>query len=249
MSDAQKLKLVYTKWLEIVHTYEQTPKKVYFKGRAIDPNVVRCIDYIGYLPVEKIGEALEKLQKIFSKDELIKFSFLKDDGKRKWNYAKDGGLLFIPSYDEYNNLVTAFRVRMTKPTKDTKKWKEVELSANHILQALPFGMGYKLIRDAKEVNMFEGPPDALASRMVTKTPFIGIAGTNRVNDEYLSYLRGKTVYLYFDQDPAGLEGVQKLAQKLLLAGAFPVIMKWNPLLGADINEALINGNLEKIVKT
>jgi hypothetical protein len=206
-----------------------------------------------------LDDLVECLKEQFPVSDLIKFNILKyvedDEGKDtdevvfKYSFIKKGGLLLVPSFDLYSNLVTGFRIRATHP----EKWmidahmKEVQFTANEIINPLPFGMGYKMLKDAKEINVFEGHPDALASiEAGSKFPFLAIPGVNNVDQAHLGLLTGKKVNIYFDQDNAGQEGAKRLAEMLEAAGAGPRVKTWDSSMGGDVNEALINGNASKL---
>jgi DNA primase len=134
-----------------------------------------------------------------------------------------------------------------------KKIKELQVSCVDIVKPLPFGMGYKMLKDVDScIFATEGHPDALAIPTNVKecnsTYFMAIPGVNGIagNQEVLGLLKGRIVYICFDQDKAGQDGAEKFAKMLQAAGAIPIIKLWDQKLGDDINNLRINGNIGKV---
>ncbi len=260
LSKERRLKIVYT---YLYNLAMQTPQKAkygyYLKKRGIEPGH-KALERIAYLSVKDFNSITMQMTSQFPMADLLEFGVFKYVERKDENmfslYSIDkGGVMLVPSFDLYTNTVTAFQVRPTHPPKwmIDKKIKELRMSATDIIKPLPFGMGYKMLKDTEAcIFTSEGHPDSLAipdnPKGCSKSYFMAIPGVNGIssNQEVLGYLKGRVVYICFDQDGAGQEGAERFAKMLQAAGAIPIILLWNPKLGDDINQLRINGNIKKV---
>ncbi|MFG5142158.1 toprim domain-containing protein, partial [Campylobacter lari] len=141
----------------------------------------------------------------------------------------------------YTNLVTGFMLRSTNVN---AKVKEVNVSNSQIIHPLPFNLTYDLIQNATEIYITEGHIDGLSLKTIGKN-FISFSGIYSYKEEELGLLRGKKIFISFDQDDAGKSASNVLAQKLEKANIQYEILKWDPLLGKDVNDLLVKGKLKK----
>jgi len=133
MTEEQRIKMVYTFVYRFSLSTEQKPKfSFYKKERGIPPNNA-YLQTIGYLGQEDIKEVLALLKKYFGEKDLLAFGVLKEKKNGivfSFNYIKDGGLLMVPSFDLYTDMVTGFLVRPTHPADWMRERgvKELQLS-------------------------------------------------------------------------------------------------------------------------
>lgn len=206
MNPEQRLKMVYTTLYRLILQEKQEAKDVYYeKERGILPGN-KYIERVAYLSSRSISTVSKKMLKIFPVEDLLTFSVFKErkgQNRFTFDYIDRGGLLFVPSFDLYNDLVTGFMVRPTNPPEWMKKRgvKELQLSTTDIVKPLPFGLDHELVKEADTVYLTEGHPD-LAS--IPGSCF-GVAspGTHGLADFQLSLLRDKKVRLVYDQDFSG----------------------------------------------
>lgn len=209
LTKEQKLKMVYTTFYRFSLGTNQTPKYGYYKHERGIQN--RYIDKIGYIHQEDYAAIVEKLLSIFPMEDLVEFGLFKDkDGENVfiYNSIQKGGLLLVPSFDLYNNMVTGLMVRPTHPPMWMKenKVKELQLSKTDILKPLPFGLTCEVLKNAKTIYITEGHMDMLSipgnEKNIVK---YGIAspGTYGMSDEMLGLLRNKEIKIIFDQDVSG----------------------------------------------
>lgn len=242
MTDSQKLKMVYSYLYRFSLKTEQTAKLGYYEGRGIKQHVL--LDKIGYLSESDLKELLAQLENHFPIEDLIKFKLFNDvDAKAplQWKYGS-GALLVIPSFDLYSDLVTGLMLRPIHK----EKWmpKEFQVTHHDIVDGFPFAMNYEMFAgdSCNETIYFtEGHIDGLS--LLDKC-FVAIPGVHSYKVEWLGLFRGKKCVIAFDADKAGIEGAEKLKQELLKAGVEQVeILTWDPVLGKDLNERLLNKNL------
>jgi len=212
MQDEQRLKMVYTYLYRYALQTEQKAKFGYYKKeRGIASNNT-YIQTIGYLSQEDIAEVLTLMKKTFGSEDLEKFGILKRKEDKlvfAFNYVNQGGLLVVPSFDLYTDMVTGFMMRPTHPPQWMKEKgvKELQLSQTSILKPLPFGLNCKMLRENDEFFFTEGHPDlcSIPGNINSQIKRAGIAspGTYGIADEALSLFRGKKVILVYDQDFSG----------------------------------------------
>jgi len=208
MNDSQKLKFVYTYLYRSSLQGDQSAKFAYYsKERGISKDNPK-LRVLGYLNKSRVEVILEEMKSLFPTEDLLKFGILKEkDGQEKFvfDYIDQGGLIMVPSFDLYSDMVTAFMVRPTHPPKWMKKKgiKELQLSKREIVRPLPFGLTYKALAKYTTLYVTEGHPDALSipgNKAVIASP-----GTYGIDEEALGLFRGKRVVLAFDQDRSGLK--------------------------------------------
>jgi DNA primase len=146
LDDVQKLKVVYTWLYRETFTYgSQAAKYMYYKKRGID-TTNKWLKKIGYLAVENFDEIFAKATALFPMEllELVGFAKKDDNGEFKlsFNYVKKGGILIVPSFDLYSNMVTGFMLRPTHPEQWMKDrhMKEIRLSNTSLIFPIPFGL-------------------------------------------------------------------------------------------------------------
>jgi len=212
MSIEQRLKMVYTFLYRYSLKTDQKPKFDFYKKRGIPPNST-YLQAIGYLSQDDLKEVLVLLEKHFGDNDLLEFGILKEN-KDKLVFLFDyinlkGGLLMVPSFDLYTDMVTGFMVRPTHPAEWLRKRgiKELQLSKSHIVKPLPFGLTCKALKGNDQFFITEGHLDLLAipGNINGDLERAGIAspGTHGFREEMMSLLRGKKVCLVYDQDFSG----------------------------------------------
>ena len=213
LDDAQKLKVVYTWLYRETFTYgSQAAKYMYYKKRGID-TTNKWLKKIGYLAVENFNEIFAKATALFPMEllELVGFAKKDDNGEFKlsFNYVKKGGILMVPSFDLYTNMITGFMLRPTHPAQWMKDRhiKEIQLSNTSLIFPIPFGLTYYSLKKFNEFYVTEGHPDGLAlpdnGEDEKGRGFFSIPGVNGLSESHLGLLKGKKVIICFDQDRAG----------------------------------------------
>lgn len=74
------------------------------------------------------------------------------------------------------------------------------------------------------IFLCEGEPDAIRLDQEGLLAICGTAGVATFKDEWAEKLRGKNVFILFDNDEEGIKGVEKVAQQLLSTKANPRIV-------------------------
>ena len=213
LDDAQKLKVVYTWLYRETFTYgSQAAKYMYYKKRGID-TTNKWLKKISYLAVENFNEIFARATAIFPMEllELVGFAKKDDNGEFKlsFNYVKKGGILMVPSFDLYTNMITGFMLRPTHPAQWMKDRhiKEIQLSNTSLIFPIPFGLTYYSLKKFNEFYVTEGHPDGLAlpdnGEDEKGRGFFSIPGVNGLSESHLGLLKGKKVIICFDQDRAG----------------------------------------------
>ena len=213
LDDAQKLKVVYTWLYRETFTYgSQAAKYMYYKKRGID-TTNKWLKKIGYLAVENFNDIFAKATALFPMEllELVGFAKNDDNGEFKlsFNYVKKGGILIVPSFDLYSNMVTGFMLRPNKPEQWMKDrhMKEIQLSNTSLIFPIPFGLTAYSLKKFNEFYVTEGHPDGLAlpdnGENEKGRGFFSIPGVNGLSESHLGLLRDKKVIICFDQDRAG----------------------------------------------
>ena len=219
MSDAQKLMMIYTSIYRLAQATKQNAKYGYYKDRGISSS--SRMDSIVYLSVKDFPTLVQILKDRYPKEDLLEFGIIHDDesktpGEFKLNYVQKGGLLLVPSFDLYSDMVTGYMARPTHPPKwmQENHMKEIQISQPHIIKPLPFGLTHEMLTsDTPFVLGTEGHPDGLvfpeSIEVLGKTYpvyVVSVPGTHGYSDEMLGLLRGKTFLLAYDQDESGRKG-------------------------------------------
>ena len=221
MTKPQKLKMVYTAMYRFAFKTSQKPKYAYYANRGIGAK--KAMKKIAYLSSKDYDLLLDELKKHFPEEDLIEFGLVRpyEDGEKtpgefKLNFIKNGGLLLVPSFDLYSNMVTGFMARPTYPPEwlKKKKIKEFQISKTDLIKPLPFGLTYEML--ASDVPFFfvtEGHPDGLALPETIEIDgkthpvyCVSVPGTDGYSVEMLGLFRGKLAVLAYDQDEAGRIG-------------------------------------------
>jgi DNA primase len=213
MTIAQKLKFIYTYLYRYSIRGEQKAKFAYYTKERGIPSNNSYIQAIGYLNQKQLKNIVSQMKKLFPEEDLLEVGILKKNDKGEINfvfhYVNKGGLLFVPSFDLYTNMVTGFMVRPTHPPKwmQREKLKELQLSKRHIVLPLPFGLTYKRLKNSSEFFFTEGHPDlaSIPGNTDGNITRAGVAspGTYGFTDEMLGLFRGKKIVLVYDQDFSG----------------------------------------------
>lgn len=267
MNQVQKWKVFVTALYQFSLTTKQWGKDNYFRKQGIKKDneiLSQKTDLVnkklGFLHAADIKPLITHLKDdcLFTDDDLFEFGLTFEEScnkKGKIRISCEEGLVVIPNFDLYTNMVTGLKLRKTK----LKTWvkngetiidtnKEPEFSYGRQAQPLP----YLLTRDALlnksiKFRFFEGQKDLHS--MPNKKGYcdIAIPGTNGIGEEMLGLFKGRIVELFFDQDPEGQAGALKLKELLEKAGAIVLNKTWNETLGGDVNDVLQNGNILKII--
>ena len=213
LDDSRKLKVVYTWFYRETFTYgSQTAKYMYYKKRGIDTEN-KWLKKISYLAVENFEDIYSKATALFPMEllELVGLAKKDDNGEFKlsFSYVKKGGILIVPSFDLYSNMVTGFMLRPTHPEQWMKDrhMKEIQLSNTSLIFPIPFGLTNYSLRKFNDFYVTEGHPDGLAlpdnGNDEKGRGFFSTPGVNGLNESHLGLLKGKRVIICFDQDRAG----------------------------------------------
>lgn len=212
LNETQRLKMVYTFFYRHSLNTEQKAKFAFYKKERGIPSNNTYIQKIGYLSQDDSKEVLGLMLKYFGEKDLLEFGILKDrNGKVGYAFESipKGGLLLVPSFDLYTDMVTGFMIRPTHPPQwmRDRKTKELQLSKTHIIKPLPFGLTYQALKENDTFYQTEGHPDLASlpgniNGVVDRAGFAS-PGTHGFKDEMMSLLRGKKVVLVYDQDFSG----------------------------------------------
>ncbi|PCI30886.1 MAG: hypothetical protein COB67_00080 [SAR324 cluster bacterium] len=218
MDVAQRLKMVYTfMYRFILKSFSQKAKfGFYLDKRGLTYS--KAMNSIAYMSVKDAEVLLQEMRKHFNDLDLMAFGILYDKdhkhaGQWKFSSIDKGGLLFVPSFDLYSDMVTGFMVRPTHPPKwmIDKKTKELQLSKTDIVKPFPFGLTNQLLTsDNPYVFMTEGHPDGFVFPDVIDingkefdTLRVPNPGTSGLIESKMKVLKNKTVLIAYDQDEAG----------------------------------------------
>lgn len=210
-----KMLLIYTFIYNFSLEQNQSEKIEYFAKREVNldhPSIKK----LGFIPVQKFNELIERLIKWFGVEILVELNVLNDSEheraplKFKLWYIKKGGVILFPSFHTYQvNLVTSFMFRPTQP----EQWmiaahmKEIQMSNNDLFSSAPYGLTYDFIVNKNAIKcLVEGGPDTLCNRETYKGKdflFIGSPGTHGLKSEHLSLLNGQTLRIMLDPDKPG----------------------------------------------
>lgn len=264
MTDAQKLMMVYTAIFRLAQGTEQKAKYGYYSDRGITPT--DRMEQIAYLSTKDFETLTKILKEQFPKEDLVAFGIIHDDsaktpGEFKLNYVTKGGLLLVPSYDLYTDMVTGFMARPTHPPKwmKDKKMKEIQISQTHIIKPLPFGLTHEMLKsNTPFVFATEGHPDGLAlpktiavHDRVYLVFVISTPGTHGYTDEMLGLLKGKALLLAYDQDEAGRKGAigSLTLQSEEGSKVFPDDERGNMALEIDKRRLTLNQKKFSVIET
>jgi len=267
LNDIQKWKVFVTAIYNFSLNTKQWGKDNYFssigisikKAPLLSEKVEMIKNKLGFLHIADIKNLLNYLLEDckFSVGNLVEYGLLVNSNSRKINISIEEGLVVIPNFDMYTNMVTGLKFRKTKlktwldkKTNEMKidKNKEPEFSYKRIANPLPYHLTRESLLDKTIIfRFFEGQKDLHS--MPSKNGYcdIAIPGISGINESMLGLFKGRVVEIYFDQDDAGQKGAQILKYLLESAGAIVINKKWDISLGTDINEVLQNGNILKLI--
>lgn len=208
LSKEQRLKMVYTYIYRFSLATKQNAKFAFYKNeRGIDTKN-SYLQKIGYIAIKEIDNLLSTLKKLFPMEDLQEFGVFKEDGSFSFKYIKKGGLILVPSFDLYTDMVTGFMIRPTHAPQwmQERGVKELQLSKNNIVIPIPFGLTCKILKTQEVIYITEGHIDLLSipgNEDTISRAAIASPGTNGIKEEVLGLLSKKQVILVFDQDTAG----------------------------------------------
>lgn len=244
MSEAQKLKLVYTSLYRFSLTTAQDKKEAYYLKRGIKK--LHLVDKIGFLSFADTKNLEKYLLERFPFEDLVRFKIFSE--KRKaFNYAFN--ISVVPNFDLYSNMVAGFSFRSIDST--YKGAKEVNISCSNIVYPMPFGLEYDNLKNCEWIWLCEGHIDCLSLQQYyessNKVCFIAFNGIFAYKKEFLSLLKGKKrVVLSFDKDAAGINGEKALSEALNALRIFNLSARWDFNDGVDINDLLIANKLNTL---
>lgn len=244
MSDAQKLKLIYTSLYRFSLSTNQERKEAYYLKRGIKKlNLVDKIGFLTYLDVKNLeNHLLER----FPIEDLIRFKIFSAKTKA-FNYAFN--IAVVPNFDLYSNMVVGFSFRSIDPT--YKGAKEVNISCSNIAYPMPFGLEYERLKNCEWIWICEGHIDALSLQNYyessDKVCIIAFNGVFAYKKELLSLFKGKKrVVLSFDKDDAGINGEKALSEAFNALRIFNLSARWDFNDGVDINDLLMANKLNTL---
>ncbi|RLA78196.1 MAG: hypothetical protein DRG78_15700 [Epsilonproteobacteria bacterium] len=249
-----------------LHT-KQWGKENYFKKIGISAKknpilsekVMMIHKKLGFLHLADIKNLINYLLDDckFIADDLVEYGLIAHKNSKRIMVSIEEGLIVVPNFDMYTNMVTGLKLRKTKLKTwidkesgeiKTDKNKEPEFSYKRIANPLPYHLTRESLLDkSMKFRFFEGQKDLHS--MPSKKGYcdIAIPGTSGINEEMLGLFKGRIVELYFDQDDAGQKGALKLKKLLEKAGVIVLNITWDITLGADVNDVLQKGNIFKII--
>lgn len=256
LDEEQKFKVFVTTIYNFSLQTKQWNKEKYYKSIGIseDTPILKekyaLIKHkLGYLHFSDINPLKEHLFECgFTNEDLLKYGLYIGE---KFYTSVSEGLVVIPNFDLYTNMVTGLKFRKTKiktwidkEGKEQKEQKEPEFSFKRIAHPLPYLLTREaLINKAMRFRFFEGQKDLHSMPAKSFCCDIAIPGVNGISEEFLGLFKGRIVELWFDQDEAGQDGAMKLKEKLEKAGAIVINKTWDITIGKDVNEVLNNGKI------
>ena len=201
LNKEQKLKLVYTFIYRFSLTTSRKALETYYVSRKVEKSP--HLGKIGFLSEKDIKNLNEKLEKLFSLEDLIEFGIINDASHKyfplQWKQIKN--CLVVPAFSIYTDLVEGM---MLRPVDESNKWfkgKERRLSSSSTIKPMPFGVGYKLLSSNCDIYITEGHIDAFS--LPEDYCFIATPGVQAFEQEQLGVLKGRNIKIVFDQDDAG----------------------------------------------
>jgi len=184
--------------------------------------------------------------KLMNYDRLMTFLY----EERKWSpkvieellIGWDGGRITIPVFNVFGDLVN---VRAYKPKAAKDEPKVINLKGYGKARLfLPRNLC------ADEIFICEGEPDAIAGYSLGLPTISSTAGAGHFNPAWASVFRGKSVYLLYDIDEAGVRGADKAAQSLGKQSKCVKIISFKSVLreGKDLTDFLVEGGTRKDIE-
>lgn len=273
MTEKQKFQMLATAIYKFSLSTKQWGKTKYFKSVGIDvksnpilKEKVEAVDkHLGFLHASDLPDLINHLTEYFPIEDLVEFGVIHRDKKAdgtphpfpySFKQSVEEGLVVIPNFDLYTNMCTGLKYRKTKlktwidkktDTEKTDSNKEPEFSHGRIADPLPYHLTREALLDESiSFRFFEGQKDLHSMPLKKSFCDIAIPGVNGISVEMLGLFKGRVIELYFDQDEAGQAGALKLKLLLEEAGATVLNKTWDVILGSDVNDVLLSGNIEKI---
>lgn len=211
LNDERRLKLIYTFIYRFSLQTDQRPKITYHAGRGIDGDHP-MLKTIGYLSPSDIKKLAFQLEKIFPKEDLIRFNLFspmdQDFYPGAWKYWSKTGFCLAPSVDLYTDMCNGFMLRNTDGNLDKKKLKEIQVSRSSISLPLPFGLTRELLLSNKSIPIYanEGYIDGLS--LGKEKLFVAATGVHGLKEKVLGLFSGREVRLAYDMDNAGIRAMR-----------------------------------------
>ncbi|NDJ27960.1 DNA primase [Campylobacter sp. MIT 12-8780] len=236
MSEAQKLKLIYTSLYRFSLKTNQKPKESYYLKRGITK--LHLVDKIGFLSYNDVKTLEKYLLERFPLEDLIRFKLFSKT-RKTFNYAFN--IAVVPNFDLYSNMVVGFSFRSVDSS--YKGAKEVNISCSDIVYPMPFGLENESLRMSKWIWICEGHIDLLSLRQYYENSddvcFIAFNGVFAYKEEFLTLLKGKSrIVISFDKDEAGINGEKALREHLNLLRIPNLTARWDCVDGIDLNDLL-----------
>lgn len=209
----------------------QEEKIAYYKKRGI----MQGYEIIGFLSKYNYLKLERTLLQKYSLELLQKYNLFKNE-HFKYNFSS---FCVIPSYDLFSDKLSAVRFRNIYPS----KIKEIEISNKRELNPLPFGITLKKLKKYGTFYFTEGHIDALSLGVEN---FVAVEGVSSFSPYNLGLFIGKKIIFAFDNDKAGIEGVNRLNIYAKKLGIKTEKLAWDACYGKDINELLCRSHLDKI---
>lgn len=166
---------------------------------------------------------------------------------RNWKFGWDGECWLMPVWKEGKK--TCLDIRRWFPESNL-----VKSTAGCNLQLY----GWYKAKDASTIWLCEGEWDAVAmsgllERAGLNDRAVGVPGANTFKDEWCELFKNKTVYICYDNDNPGFDGMAKAYDKLKPYARSLKIIKWPAVYpkGYDVRDCVIefkNNALKKITK-
>lgn len=223
LDEVQRWKVFVTAIYDFSLNTKQWGKDNYYKSIGIDrknpllkEKMQLVQNKLGYLFKTDIKPLIEYLINDckFTKEDLIEYGLI--DDRNRFKTSIEEGLVVIPNFDMYTNMVTALKFRKTKlrtwidkESKETKtdKNKEPEFSYKRIAHPLPYHLTRESLLNKELIfRFFEGQKDLHSMPFKQRCCDIAIPGVDGIQHEAYGLFKGRVVELFFDQDNAGQIG-------------------------------------------
>lgn len=245
LSDAQKMKIIYTTVYRFSLATDQAEKLAWYANkRGIKEHYL--LDQIGWLNKGDLKKLTVLLESKFPMEDLVRFKVYNDGmhekNPLKFRYFTDAAFSVVPFHELYSDMVNGLMLRNTSPNAGKKK--EFQISCSEFAIPIPFALDRYLLSEGGEDYVFvtEGHIDGMS---LGGKPFVASPGTYGIKDECLGLLADKKIYILFDEDKPGRVGAINLYERLKAEGHKEVyILEWDWWLGNDLNDLLRSGDLK-----
>ena len=247
LDDLQRWKVFVTAIYNFSLNTKQWGKENYFKKIGISARknpiltekVMMIHKKLGFLHGADVKNLINYLLDDckFTADDLVEYGFIAHQNSKRIKMSIEEGLVVVPNFDMYSNMVTGLKFRKTKlktwidkETGETvtDKNKEPEFSYKRIANPLPYHLTREsLLNKLMKFRFFEGQKDLHSMPSRKGYCDIAIPGTSGINEEMLGLFKDRIVEIYFDQDNAGQKAVYGYWTFILKDGTEEIVIDNN----------------------